>query len=213
MYFRDRASAGKQLAVRLQHYRKKLDTIVLGLPRGGVVTAAEVAKALELPLDITCPRKIGAPHQEELAIGAVTETGEGIFNEDLIASLGVSQAYLKQQIEVQKKEAQRRLKAYRKNRPPRDLKGKTVIIVDDGLATGATMKAAIRSVQGEGVIYTVMAVPVAPSDTFNEISGMVEEAVALEISSSFYAVGQFYQDFSAIEDEEVIALCTHNCMQ
>jgi putative phosphoribosyl transferase len=206
MIFRDRQDGGQQLAQALLKYRNFPDTVVLGLPRGGVVTAFEVAKALHLPLDITCPRKIGAPFNPEYAIGAITETGEGVFHDDLLARLGVSEQYIQQEVEKEKKQAQRRLSIFRKNRPKINLAGKTVIIVDDGLATGATMQAAIKSVKAEGAEKVVVAVPVAPSDTYEKIVNDVDEIIVLSTPSFFQAVGQFYQDFSQTEDEEVIKL-------
>lgn len=206
--FYDRKDAGRQLVSCLEKYRNQPDTVVIGLPRGGVVTAYEVANDLGLPLDVIFPRKVGAPYSHELALGAVTETGEGAFNEGLIAQLGVSQQYLQREIEKEKQVAQKRLEVYRKICPKISLKGKTVILIDDGLATGATMKAAIKSVKAEGVKFLVVAVPVSPPDTFYEIRGMADEAIAIETPSFFQAVGQFYEDFTPTEDEDVINLLT-----
>lgn len=204
--FRDRTDAGKQLVPLLKKYSKDPNAIVIGLPRGGVVNAYEVATGLHLPLDVICPRKIGAPFNPELAIGAITESGEGILNEELLSQIQVPASYIKQEIEKEKKVAQRRLEAYRKNRPKLDFKGKTVILVDDGLATGATMKAAIKSVKAAGANKVVVAVPVAPPDTYEEIAGMVDEIVVIALPAFFAAVGQFYDNFSATEDQEVIDL-------
>lgn len=206
MIFRDRKDGGEQLAQELLKYRNLPEVVVLGLPRGGVVTAFEVAKALHLPLDIICPRKIGAPFNPELAIGAITETGEGVFHYDLISRLGVSERYIQQEVEKEKKQAQRRLTLFRKNRPKINLEGKTVILVDDGLATGATMQAAIKSAKAEGAAKVVVAIPVAPPDTYDKIQEMVDEIIALSTPSFFQAVGQFYEDFSQTEDEEVVEL-------
>lgn len=204
--FRDRREAGQKLVGLLKKYSKDPQTVVIGLPRGGVVTAYEVAQGLQVPLDVVFPRKIGAPYQPELAIGAVTETGEGVFNEDIIAQLNIPEKYIHQEKEKEKLVAQRRLQLYRKNRPKINLEGKTVILVDDGLATGATMKAAIQSVRAEGAGRIVVAVPVSPQDTLEEIKEEVDEVVALQAPSLFYAVGQFYEDFSPTEDDEVIQL-------
>lgn len=206
MMFRNRAEAGQKLAQPLSKYKSHPDTIVIGLPRGGVVTAYEVAKALSLPLDVTCPRKIGAPFQPELAIGAITETGEGIFDESLIQRFNISQDYIHRTVAQEKSIAKRRLEMYRKNRSKIPLEGKIAILVDDGLATGATMKAAIKSIRAEGADKIVVAVPVSPGDTLEEIKELADEVIALDTPFFFQAVGQFYEDFSQTEDDEVIAL-------
>lgn len=201
--FQDRIDAGQQLAQALIAYKNRKDVLVIGLPRGGVPVAYEVADRLNLPLDIFCPRKIGAPMNKEFAIGAITETGEGIFDEDTIARLGIPQEYIDREVAIEKQTAQKRLDAYRKGRPKRVIKGKTIILIDDGLATGATMKAAIRSAHAEGASEIVVAVPVAPPDTLDEIRMMVDEAYCLDTPLFFQAVGQFYEDFRPTEDEEV----------
>lgn len=206
MLFHNRQTAGRQLAGHLSDYKENKEAIVLGLPRGGVVVAYEIAKELHLPLDVTCPRKIGAPFNPEYAIGAITETGQGILNQEVIDQLDVSDTYLQQEIEVQKQLAQRRLKLFRKDKPPRVLKGKIVILVDDGLATGATMKAAIYSAKHEGAKKVVVAIPVSPVDTLNEIREMVDEVVCLDTPAFFQAIGQFYRDFTQVDDEEVVEL-------
>lgn len=206
MYFRDRIHAGEQLATELIKYKDIEDGIVIGLPRGGVPVAFEVARTLHLPLDIVCPRKIGAPFNPEYAIGAITETGEGEFNQYAISSLDVSEEYIQEEVQKEKAQAQHRLELYRKGLPSRTLKNKVVFLVDDGIATGSTMRAAIRSVRGEGAQKIIMAVPVSPPDAFREISGMVDEAVCLETPSFFQAVGQFYEQFGQTADEEVIEL-------
>lgn len=210
MIFRDRHHAGEELVKSLKKYKDDPNAVVIGLPRGGVVNAYEAAKGLNLPLDIVYPRKIGAPFNPELAIGAITESGEGILNEPLVMQLGVSDNYIKRTIESEKAVAQKRLKMYRKDKPKIPLEGKTVIIVDDGLATGATMKAAIKSVQSEGADRIVIAVPVSPPDTLEEIKELVDEAISLDTPPFFAAVGEFYQDFSQTEDEEVIELLHKN---
>lgn len=206
MKFENRNDAGKQLAKALTRYIDAPDTVVIGLPRGGVVCAYEVAQALHLPLDITCPHKIGAPQNPELAIGAVTETGEGLLNKRLIAQLGVTEAYIEEQIGVEKGQAKARLTLYRQGKAPIELKGKTVLIVDDGLATGSTMKAAIRSVKQQEPAKIVAAIPVSPPDTLTEVEGLVDEVACLYAPPQFYAVGQFYDDFATTEDDEVIEL-------
>jgi putative phosphoribosyl transferase len=210
MIFKNREEAGKQLVSLLKHYENDPQAVVLGMPRGGVVTAYEVARGLQLPLDVVCPRKIGAPFNPELAIGAITETGEGIFDERLITHLNVSQDYINRTVANEKAQAQKRLTLYRKNLPKISLEGKTAILVDDGLATGSTMRAAIRSVRAEGADKITVAVPVSPPDTFRLIQEEVDEAICLSTPTFFQAVGQFYEDFSQVEDEEVIDLL-HRC--
>lgn len=204
--FRNRIDAGKKLAVALKGFENTKDTIVIGLPRGGVVLAYEVAKQLHLPLDIICPRKIGAPWNPEFAVGAVTETGHYILDQNSIAQLQISERYLHDEIEKEKEQAQRRLSLFRPGRKPRDLKGKTIILVDDGLATGMTMKAAILSSQLEGATKIVVAVPVSPRDTLEEIRQQADEVVCLATPAFFEAVGQFYDEFYPVEDSEVVAL-------
>lgn len=206
MIFKDRRDAGKKLAEALKQYQDDKEAIVIALPRGGVVVGFEVAKVLHLPLDIVCPRKMGAPFNPELAIGAITETGEKILSKDLISSLAISEDYISKIAEEEKKVALSRLKRFRNNRPNRQLKGKKVIIVDDGLATGATMRAAIKTVKAEGAKKIVVAVPVSPPDTAERIENEVDELIALSTPTSFYAVGQFYDHFDQTTDEEVVQL-------
>jgi putative phosphoribosyl transferase len=207
--FRDRQDAGQKLATALLGYANQKDAIVIGLPRGGVVTAAEVAKKLHLPLDIVCPRKVGAPFNPELALGAVTESGDGFFNQDLLRQLEIPEHYLQAEIEKEKKVAHARCVAYRKGKPPLNLKDKVVILVDDGLATGATMKAAIQLVRAAKAKKIIVAVPVSPQETLHEIKELANEVVCLSTPYLFQAVGQFYDDFSQTEDDEVIELLTH----
>lgn len=211
--FKDRKDAGKKLAEKLLSYKDSPNTIVLGLPRGGVITAFEVANKLHLPLDVICPRKIGAPFNPELAIGAITETGEGFFNEALIRECHISQEYIQKKVAEEKAQAEHRLKVFRKNREKRSVEGKVVILIDDGLATGATMKAAISTMQAEGALKMIVAIPVAPEDTLNEIETLVDEVICLDTPLFFAAIGQFYEDFSQIEDEEVIELLRLACQK
>ena len=206
MYFTDREDAAKQLATKLDAYAHNPNAIVVGLPRGGVVTAAVVAKALKLPLDIIVTRKIGAPHNPELAIGAVTEEGKVLRNKQLIADLSVSDDYIAQEAAVQQQEAQRRLQAYRGDRPPLDLSGKTVLLVDDGVATGATMKAAIASAKAKDAKKIVVAVPVAPPETVAALKALVDDIVCLHSPEDFAAIGQFYARFAQVTDDEVVRL-------
>lgn len=201
--FQDRTDAGKQLAQALLHYKENPQAVIIGVPRGGVVLAKEVALILHLPLDVTCPRKIGSPHNPEFAIGAITETGEGYFNEGVIQAIGITDSQLEQLVEKEKLEARHRLSIFRKGLPERDLEGKTVILVDDGLATGSTMKAAIASMRHEGVSYVVVAIPVSPSDTLQDMQQLADEVICLEAPKDFMAVGQFYLHFDQTSDQEV----------
>lgn len=204
MMFQDRYQAGEMLASRLEKFRNDKKAVVLGLPRGGVVTAYAVAKELHLALDVICIRKLGAPYNPELAIGAVDSSGEGYYNDDIITALRVPEDYIKQIVEKEKNIALQRLKMYRQNRTAIDLHEKKVVLVDDGLATGATMKAAVRAVRAAGADYIVVAVPVSPPSTLDELKEMADEVTCLSAPSYFAAVGQFYEDFSQTEDDEVI---------
>lgn len=206
MLFRDRVDAGDRLGAALEKYKGAPNTIVIGLPRGGVVVAYQIAQVLHLPLDVICPRKIGAPFNPEYAIGAITETGEGIFDEAVIQNYQIPRKYIEEEVEREKNIAQRRLDIFRKGKPPRDFKGKQIIVVDDGIATGATMKAAIQSLRAAGTGKIVMAVPVSPPATLEEIAAMVDETFCLDTPPFFQAVGQFYREFLQTSDEEVIDL-------
>lgn len=206
MPFKNRSDAGRQLVPRLAVYKGQPDVIVLGLARGGVVTAYEVAEGLSLPLNVIVVRKIGAPGNEELAVGAVVENGEGIFNDHLIALLGVSSEYLKREVERQKKIAKERLELYRSSCPSPELKGKTVILVDDGIATGASIRVAIKAVKSAKAKKIVLAVPVAAPDSLRLLEKEVDEAVCLSTPLFFEAVGSFYQSFNQTTDDEIVRL-------
>lgn len=206
--FQDRRQAGEELAQALRAYGHQPDVVIVALPRGGVVIGKVVADALGVLLDIVVPRKIGFPGQEEYAIGAITETGEVVWNEAERAR--VPGPYLETAIKREQAEAKRRLDAYRAGRPPRDLKNKVVIIVDDGVATGYTMRAAIRTVRAEGVKKIVVAVPLAPADTVEKLKGEVDEVIALQQPISFWAIGAHYQEFHQVSDGEVIQLMKEN---
>ncbi len=210
MIFRDRHEAGQKLSHALIKYREDKKAIVLGLPRGGVVVAAEVAEALHLALDVMVTRKIGAPMNHELAIGATDELGHTVLNEEIIDSLGVTQDYIDTEKVKEQKLAEDRLNRYRKNRPPLSLKGKVVILIDDGLATGATMKAAIHSAKGRHAKKIIVAVPVAPAETIEKLRKEADEIVCLDIPAFFGAVGAFYEIFDQTSDEEVIELLTQS---
>jgi len=206
-YFKDRIDAGMQLLPLLQKYAHAKDTIVVGLPRGGVVIAHAIATGLGLPLDIVVPRKIGAPDQPELAVGALTEDGTTIFNDDIMRELNLSPDDVRSTIEEEKREAQRRLALYRAGKGPRDFKGKTVIVVDDGIATGATMRAALASLRAHGVKKVVVAVPVAIREALKNLDA--DEIYCPLIPDYFPGVGYFYQSFPQTTDQEVIDLLAH----
>ncbi len=206
MIFKDRKDAGKKLAEMLFHYRDKQDTIVLGLPRGGVTVAYEIAKTLNLPLDLLIVRKIGFPGNPELAIGALSETGALTLNEEIIATYGVSRDYLAKESERQKEEIARRKVLYRGGEGLPALAGKSVILVDDGIATGATVKAAIRSLKQEKLGKLILALPVASPEAELTLRRMVDEWICLQAPSGFMAVGSYYYNFTQVEDEEVIAM-------
>lgn len=203
MYFQDRRDAGKQLAKALRAYGGRNAVLVLALPRGGVVVAAEVARALKAPLDIVVPRKIGAPGNPEFAIGAITETGERILDNDAIAFWNIPQEYIEEEATKERKEARRRLALYRGNRPLFDCRDKTTLLIDDGIATGLTMQAAIASVQKRGAEKIIIAVPVTAPDTIARLRPLVHDFVFLYAPEGFTAVGTFYTQFDQTTDEEV----------
>lgn len=201
--FRDRREAGRVLGRELRPYAGRKDVIVLALPRGGVPVAYEVAKALGAPLDVFVVRKLGVPGQEELAMGAIASGGAGVLDEGLVEALGISAKAIERAVAAELRELERRERAYRGDRDRPELKGKTVILVDDGLATGATMRAAARAVRQLGPARIVVAVPVAAAQTCNEFRDDVDEIVCTLTPRPFHAVGQWYEDFSQTSDEEV----------
>lgn len=205
MPFNDRQDAGRRLAKALVHHRDE-DVVVLALPRGGVPVAAEVAAALHAPLDLVLVRKIGAPFQEELAMGAVADGGGEPFtvrNEEVIAMLGVDEPTFAAVRDRQLKEIERRRAAYLGGRTPVDLAGRVAIVVDDGVATGATTRAALRAVRVRRPAKLVLAVPVAPDDVVADLRGEVDELVCLESHAHFGAIGFYYADFRQLTDHEV----------
>jgi len=206
--FVDRQDAGKQLADKLAAYRNHHNAIVIGLPRGGVIPAAEVAKELKLPLDIVVPRKIGAPFNSGLAVGAVTQDGQVVWNEKLMKSFHLSPDALdlKETIKKERAESNRRLRLYRRGRPPLVLKDKTVIIVDDGIATGATMRAAIAYAKQQGAAKIIAATPVATVGTLELIAPEVDEIISVKLPKTFLGISAFYDTFGQTSDDEVIAL-------
>jgi len=205
--FGDRRQAGTELAAALEGYRGT-DSIVLAIPRGGVVVAYEVAVELDLALDVIVPRKIGAPGQPELAIGAVASWGnhEFIVDEQSVRYLGVSRDYIQREVDAQLAEVTRRLQAYRKTTDPPDVEGRPVILVDDGIATGYTTRAAALALRNLKASRITLAVPVAPPDSLRAIQPYVDEIVCLMTPEPFLAVGYWYQDFAQVSDTEVIAL-------
>jgi len=205
MLFDDRQDAGRRLAERLEHLLGRPQTIILALPRGGVPVGYEVARALNLPLDIFLVRKLGAPGHEELAMGALTRDGTCVFNQDVIRELGIPQAAIDHAIARERLELQRREQQYRAGRPPLELEGQTVILVDDGLATGATMRAAVRALRSVAH-QIIVAVPVAAASTCNELRHEADDVVVLGTPEPFGAVGAFYRDFHQTSDDEVRAL-------
>lgn len=206
MLFRDRCDAGQQLAARLVFLKGEPDVIVLGIPRGGVVVAAEVARALDAPLDIFIAHKIGAPFNPELAIGALTSSGDVLLDEELIDQLGLHQDEIARAVEYQRGEIERRLAVFRKARPPLDETGKTVVLVDDGVATGSTVLAALRALRKRSPARLVLAIPVGPADTMARLARECDQAVVLATPEPFWAVGRFYQQFDQTTDAEVIGL-------
>lgn len=204
--FADREDGGRRLAAALTAYRSDANAIVLGLPRGGVVTAAAIAEALGLPLDVLVVRKLGTPGQEELAMGAVGPGGIRVLNEDVVGSLRISDAQIEAETRHETEELERREALFRSGHAPLQLEGKIVILVDDGLATGSTMAAAVSVVRRHHPAKIVLAVPVAPIDTVERFEPLVDELVCLETPSPFYAVGSWYSDFTQVEDDEVVRI-------
>jgi putative phosphoribosyl transferase len=200
--FKDRVEAGKRLAAALTEFKGK-DTVVLGIPRGGVVVASEVAKRLEAPLDIVVTRKIEAPGEPEYALGAVTQEGDVIMDRQAAESLGANKEYLDSQIRQKKEEVKDRLRTLRGDASYPRLEGKVVIIVDDGIATGSSVGAAVMSVKKRGPKKVVVATPVAPASTVEMLSEDGTRVVALETPEDFMAIGEFYSDFDQVEDSEV----------
>ena len=206
MIFKDRSDAGKQLAARLAFLKDQPNVIVLGIPRGGVVVAAEIARALHAPLDVFLAHKLGAPFNPELAIGAITSTGQVWLDEALVAELRLSEREIARETARQRKEIARRLAVFRRDRATLDLKYKTVVIVDDGIATGATMLAALRGLRQQEPARLILAIPVGPPETIQRLAGECDQVIVLDTPEPFWAVGRFYQQFGQTRDEEVIQL-------
>jgi len=201
--FRDRREAGRLLAAKLSAYANRPDVVVLALPRGGVPVAAEVARALGAPLDVFVVRKLGVPGHEEFAFGAIATGGVRVLNEDVVRALQIPDRVIDAVAAREQEELARRERVYRGDRPPLDVRGRTVILVDDGLATGATMHAAIRALRQQQPARIVVAVPTASPETCDELKRVVDEVVCATTPDPFYAVGLWYEDFSQTTDEEV----------
>lgn len=199
----NRTEAGQLLAKKLPAYANRTDVLVLGLPRGGVPVAYEVAKALNAPLDICLVRKLGAPNNKELAMGAIGMGGVMVLNDDVIESLGVSPETIADVVALEEKELLRRDRAYRGDRPFPNLQGRQIILIDDGIATGATLRAAIATLRTSQPASIIVAVPVAPLSTCNELKAEVDEVVCLMAPESFYSIGVWYDEFQQTTDEEV----------
>ena len=201
--FRDRTEAGQKLAERLGAYERQRDAIVLALPRGGVPVGFEIAKKLGLPLDVFVVRKLGVPGQRELAMGAIASGGVRVLNEDVLRAMPHAAATVTAVTNEEAQEVERRERDYREGRPPAELEGRVLILVDDGLATGATMLAAIAALRQKSPAKIVVAVPVCPPDTLGEVERAADETVILFAPDWFRGVGQFYEDFAQLSDETV----------
>jgi predicted phosphoribosyltransferase len=201
--YRDRTHAGRELASKLPEYANRPDVTVLALPRGGVPVAFEVAKALRAPLDVFVVRKLGVPGHEEYAMGAIATGGVRVLDEGVVRAIGVTRAELDAVTAAEQRELERRERQYRGDRPPPEVAGRTVILVDDGLATGSTMRAAVEALREEGAARVIVAVPIAPPETCDAFRDIVDDIVCARTPEPFYAVGLWYQDFSQTTDDEV----------
>jgi len=202
--FRDRHDAGRRLAQKLLRYKEAENAMVIALPRGGVVVGYDISLALRLPLDVFITRKLRTPSSLELAMGALAETGYRHMNEDVLREYCVNKAEVDEEVLCQENEIRRRIERYRSGRALPSLKGQTVILVDDGIATGATFYASLGALLKEETAKIVAAVPVAPPRVLAEVKRLVDEVVVLHTSEWFFGIGQFYEQFPQVEDEEVI---------
>lgn len=206
MFFEDRRDAGRRLVSLVEQYREAADTLVLALPRGGVEVAIELAEELKLPLDVWVTRKIGAPFNPELAIGSVDGDGEVYLDDNTLILYEISDRYIREETVAQTAEIRRRYQQFRGSEEPPDLKGKTVLVVDDGVATGFTMIAALNSARRHGAGKIICVVPVASPGVLNRLEELADEVLCLSVPSYFGAVGEFYRNFQQVSDDEVVAL-------
>ena len=213
MRFRDRVEAGKLLAEELSALKGREDVVVLAIPRGGVVVGYQVAKHLGCLLGVYITRKLGAPGNPELAIGAVASDGDVFLDEMAVNQLGVDSQYLEAEVARQREEIKRRLARYWGERAPMEIKGKTVILVDDGVATGATVLASIRAIRRQEPAELILAIPVGPPDTIQRLKHEVDRVVVLSAPAFFWAVGEFYDVFDQTSDGEVVALLAQSSQE
>jgi putative phosphoribosyl transferase len=204
--FQDRQQAGKALAKALQFLQGRSDTLVLALPRGGVPVAFEVARAIQAPLDLMLVRKLGVPGQEELAMGAIAMGGFRMLNQDIVRGLSIQAADIEKVEQQESLELERRLKAYRGDKPLPDLRDRCLVLVDDGVATGATMRVAVAAVRQQHPRELLIAVPVAPASTARLLSEEVDQFICLATPHPFYAIGSWYRNFNQVSDDKVRAL-------
>jgi putative phosphoribosyl transferase len=205
MLFADRVDAGRRLVPLLEAYRGRQDVIVLGIPRGGVVVANEIARALGLPLDVFVSRKLGVPGQEELGFGAISSGGVLVLNEDVLAQVPLSAATIERVVAREQQELERRERLYRGGQPMIPVQGKTVLLVDDGIATGGSLRAAVRALRQAGAAAVVAVAPVGPASARERIPE-ADDVVLAEAPEDFFAIGQFYGDFPQVSDEQVAAI-------
>jgi putative phosphoribosyl transferase len=213
MIFVDRVDAGRKLAKKLDAYAGQNDVLVLAIPRGGVPVAFQVASELGVPLDVFVVRKLGVPSREELAFGAIATGGIRILDEQIVESMGISDLQIERITAKEKDELDRRERVYRGNRPFPNLENKTVILVDDGIATGASTRAAISALRQLKPARIVLAVPVAPAATCESLQGEVDDLICLFMPQFFFSIGQFYEDFSQVSDQEVMNLLQFSASQ
>lgn len=206
MLYRNRREAGRALGRALERYTEGSDVIVLALPRGGVPVAFEVARALRAALDVFLVRKLGLPGHEEYAMGAIASGGVRVLEDEVVRRFGIPLAAVDRIVEREERELRRRERAYRGDLPPVEVAGRTVILVDDGLATGASMRAAVEAVRERGARRIVVAVPVGPAETVRDLSHLADEVVCVSTPVPFLAVGRFYEDFDQTSDAEVVEL-------
>jgi predicted phosphoribosyltransferase len=206
--FLNRSDAGRQLAEALKPYQNTADLLVLGIPRGGVPVAFEIAQALHAPLDVFIVRKLGIPSDPECAMGAIASGDVRVLNADVVTALHIPPIVIDEVSRVELKELKRRESAYRGSKPPEDIRGKTVILVDDGIATGATARAALQAIRRHKPGRLILAAPTSSSSTLEELRSLADECVALETPAPFHAVAQSYHEFQQTSDEEVKQLLT-----